>query len=767
MADETVTIRFDGTADGLLAAAKQVSGALGKVSDNTTIMAKKSVTSGVIMAGVFTTLAASAIKMSKDVIGSFGSIASETRKMQAVMGGSAEEMSQLRFAAEEIGVSSSSVTRGFALLSSHLVKNDDAAKKLGVSYKNLDGSLKSPTVLLGEVADKLNTVEKGAEKATIAKQLFGRGFAELLPLMSQGSKGMAELAKEADAFGLTLTQKDLVAAKQFSMAADALGDGLKGLAVTIGSAIMPTLAAFAILMEDTVKKIRAFFVSNSALVTGVKIFAGVIGIATLALGEYLIISKVVALTEAAFVYVKGALGAVTAVATVATEGATVAQWGLNAAMDANPIGVVILALQLFVGALIIMVKKFEPVRKALIWLGELFGTVIGKGVSIAVRVIEYFGLGWINLVRIVVKGAEVMTGNRVWKTLFGGEANKNIKGALDALDDFQAKFVTIVNKISDTAWNKGGDIGKGLATGIVNGIKNLKLPSFKMPTTDTGDTTPMPDIPDDTTSSEAKEKAAFEKKLEATKDFWEKKIRTAEDVFKTAKAIADKAKEEMRQIAENVGRSVSSGFDITAITASSFAKYLGADALIASFRKKLTDAKEFVVALKSLKSQGLPVEMLQQIAAAGVEGGLDTARLLVGNAGAIEELKGLQVELNVAAGEAGETVSTAVMGQTVSSTQGAADIARLNLTAEERGAGQAGVVVNETTNANGDINITVQTVTNASPSDIADAIAFSIITNTPAVISTPSTSETFSDLGGLDLSGINFGGFSAVGVGTL
>jgi hypothetical protein len=622
---------------------------------------------------------------------------------------------------------------------------------------------------MGEVADKLNVMGKGLERSATAKELFGRGFYQLNPLLLKGSEGIAKFAEEADKMGLVLSQKDVEGAKKFKEATMAMKASIEGAEVAVGRALTPALTVLSGVITEAVVGIRTFLNSNSLVAQIVRDVALGVGVLVGMIVQYMAISKVMGFVATIWETVSAALG----ITAVAEEGVAAAQWSLNAAMDANPIGVIVLALEVFVAALIILVKSFKPVQDALIWVFTLIGNVGGKAIAIFVKYLEFMGVAYINLARIAVKAGEIITGNRFWKAIFGGGANEAVKGALDAMDSFEAKFKSIADGIAKNAWDNGGTIGKNLGQGLVNGIKNLKLPSLKVPKTadkvDNG--LGMPDIslldstPDNSAALAAAEKAALEKKLEATKDFWEKRIKIAKDAFDYAKGIADKAKADMAQIASSVAQSITSGFDITALTQSSFAKYLGADALVASFRKKLTDAKEFVADLQALKAQGLPVEMLQQMAAAGVEGGLDAARVLVGNTGAIQELAALQAELNVASGQAGETVSVAVKGQDVLAATSAQTTARAGLTAEERDALAAGVVVNETTSANGDVNITVQTVTNASPSDIADSIAFAIITNTPAV--TPTATPV--DLSNVDWSNFtpDLSGFSAAGIGTL
>jgi hypothetical protein len=739
MPDQNITITFTGSSASLVQAAGQVQQALQGVQSNAKQMGAATQAGATAAGMAMVELGKKALSMAKDAVGSFSSIASEVRKMKGIIGGSAEEMSRLRFAGEEVGVSADTITRSYRLLSTHMVANDKYAQMLGVSYKNLDGSLRAPTDVLGEVADKLNAMPAGMERTTMGAKLFGRGFAEINPLLRQGAEGMKEFAKESDILGLTMSEKDLAAAKQLTMANRLLHAVMKGVFVEIGRVVVPILATIAESLSKTAVKIRDFINHSDVLKTTLKVLGGIIlGVASAVAiyKTYMMAARIATVVMAA---AQTAWTAVQIIAMGVTEGFTGIMAAFNLVMNANPIGLVVVAIIALIGVIIFLVKKFEPVGDVVVWFFKLFGNIGGKAIGIAVTALKWLGIGVINIVRIIGKAGEAVTGNRFFKAIFGDGANKSIKGALKSLDGFQKKFEEVADNIASTAWNKGGEFGEKLGKGAVNAIKNLKLPSFKMKDTKGGDDVFNPDFnPDDPTgkdkTKDKKEevKTDLQQRLDAVKEYWSERVKAAKEAYDEAKSVADQAKADMANIASSVAQSITSGFDINAITQSSYAKYLGADYLIAAFRKKLTDAQEFVGALRSLRSQGLPVEMLQQIAAAGVDGGLDTARLLVGNAGAISQLQGIQAELTSAATAAGATVSEAVMGQTVLTTSAAQTTARTNLTAEQEAARLSGATVTETANTRGDINVQVDVRTDADPQYIGTSVAWAIATQTPA-----------------------------------
>ena len=112
--------------------------------------------------------------------------------MTRSIGGSAEDMSKLRFAAEEVGVGADTLVRSFGLASTHFAKNDEAVKNLGISMKDAAGNVRPYNDVLGDISDRLNAMTDPYQKAAAARALFGRGYQEMLPLLGLGSEKMKE-----------------------------------------------------------------------------------------------------------------------------------------------------------------------------------------------------------------------------------------------------------------------------------------------------------------------------------------------------------------------------------------------------------------------------------------------------------------------------------------------------------------------------------------------------------------------------------------------
>ena len=160
-----------------------------------------------------------------------------------------EDLSQLRHAAELSGAGLDTLEKSLGRLSKNL--NDVAAgvgqnaarafEAIGVAVTNADGSLRSTSDVMSDVADRFAGMEDGAQKTAIAMDLFGRSGTDLIPMLNQGSAGIAAMKQEADQLGLTISQNTGAAAEQFNDNLDRLGKIFQGLVNEVAARVLPTL----------------------------------------------------------------------------------------------------------------------------------------------------------------------------------------------------------------------------------------------------------------------------------------------------------------------------------------------------------------------------------------------------------------------------------------------------------------------------------------------------------------------------------------------
>jgi hypothetical protein len=309
--------------------------------------------------------------------------------MQRITGGTAEEVSGLRGAMQLAGVSTDNMTTLFGRFEKSLASAGVSAKNtakmneiLGTSIYDGNGHLKNMAQILPDIADKFKEMPNGTEKTALAMQLFGRSGAQLIPVLNQGSEGIAELTKKAGEMGLVLDDAAIAKVTAAKKEQREFQATMQGLSVTLGQAFLPVLEAVQTAFRDfliplimkatafvkehqaqfdalaatlksivtpiidgltqTIQGLVSWVLQNKDVLTAltVAILAGVV-----AFNAYNAITTAITIAQKAWL-------AIQAIFKVVTGEATLAQMGFNAALIANPIGLVIAAVAALVAGLI-------------------------------------------------------------------------------------------------------------------------------------------------------------------------------------------------------------------------------------------------------------------------------------------------------------------------------------------------------------------------------------------------------------------------------
>lgn len=172
----------------------------------------------------------------------------EFSKASQKVGISTEEFSKLAYAAKLSDVSTEDLTTTLAKLSKNQVEaakgtaaQAQAFAALGISVKNADGSLRSPTAVLGDLADLFQALPDGAGKTAIAIQLLGKSGANAIPLLNGGAASLKELGDEAERFGVVIDTQTGKAAEEFNDNITRLQTQVQGFAVQLAANLLPDL----------------------------------------------------------------------------------------------------------------------------------------------------------------------------------------------------------------------------------------------------------------------------------------------------------------------------------------------------------------------------------------------------------------------------------------------------------------------------------------------------------------------------------------------
>ena len=162
-----------------------------------------------------------------------------------------------------------------------------AIASAGLSAKDLQGALTGGSAgldnALGTIADKFESMPNGPKKTALAMALFGKSGAELIPTLNLGRKGLADLRQEAEDLGVVMSEDGVTAA-------DALGDNIDKLKMSVTglknqaiAALLPTLkdlvdSSLAWIKANKADVVNALKVAVQALVVVFKALAAVVGV---------------------------------------------------------------------------------------------------------------------------------------------------------------------------------------------------------------------------------------------------------------------------------------------------------------------------------------------------------------------------------------------------------------------------------------------------------------------------------------------------------
>ena len=120
--------------------------------------------------------------------GEYGRVVYDSGVLRTGMAG--EQITGLKFAAQQAGVGFDTLLRSLNLMSRSAMAAQkgsgpvaDAYKKLGVTVTDASGHLKPMHNLILEVAQGLSQMDNAAERGALSIPLLGRGGALMLPLM--------------------------------------------------------------------------------------------------------------------------------------------------------------------------------------------------------------------------------------------------------------------------------------------------------------------------------------------------------------------------------------------------------------------------------------------------------------------------------------------------------------------------------------------------------------------------------------------------------
>lgn len=165
--------------------------------------------------------------------------------MSVRTGLSTDTLQELKFATNQVGVSFESITNSVGFLTKAMAGAEEGSEKVKQSFARLgitptiNGQMRQMNDIFMETVTKLSDMGNKTERNQLAIKLFGKGAMEIVPLLDQGSAGIAELGKKAHDLGLVLSVEAIKATDEFGDKLDALKASGEGAKNQIGVSLIP------------------------------------------------------------------------------------------------------------------------------------------------------------------------------------------------------------------------------------------------------------------------------------------------------------------------------------------------------------------------------------------------------------------------------------------------------------------------------------------------------------------------------------------------
>jgi hypothetical protein len=141
------------------------------------------------------------------------------------LGVAANALQSFRYAATLGGSSAEEMDAAIAMLNKNIANAAAGNNKqlvklmsdLGISMRKANGEMKTAAELMPEIADCIRSQSNATQRAYIATQFFGRSGQNLIKTLQEGSEGLNNMRKEAEHFGVVLSDDDAIEGVQYSI----------------------------------------------------------------------------------------------------------------------------------------------------------------------------------------------------------------------------------------------------------------------------------------------------------------------------------------------------------------------------------------------------------------------------------------------------------------------------------------------------------------------------------------------------------------------
>lgn len=185
-------------------------------------------------------------------------------------GTSVENLTALQYAGQQAGVDD--MQKSLVALVAALESARDGSGKAFEAFAALEidpTQFEDPADALVALADKFAALPDGVQKTSLAIDIFGKRVGPgMIPLLNEGSTGLARMRKEAEALGKVMDQDAADAADRFGDNLDRMKGHIAGAAQGLIGQMLPSLNQYLEAMDDVIRngsaldKVRFFGFGN-------------------------------------------------------------------------------------------------------------------------------------------------------------------------------------------------------------------------------------------------------------------------------------------------------------------------------------------------------------------------------------------------------------------------------------------------------------------------------------------------------------------------
>lgn len=188
-----------------------------------------------------------------------GALASDLTTLEAQTGLSTDTLQELNYAADVAGTTTENLKASISTLTANLraggeqsVKFTRALDAIGIQTRDTNGNLRSMDELFPEIISKLQSVEDGTTRNSLALQIFGGSANDLIPLLGLTAEEFDALRSEAHELGVVLDRDALLAADNFRGEMASLQHELRAVYQNLVLDLIPTARTMVGLFKDHV-----------------------------------------------------------------------------------------------------------------------------------------------------------------------------------------------------------------------------------------------------------------------------------------------------------------------------------------------------------------------------------------------------------------------------------------------------------------------------------------------------------------------------------